>query len=73
MSTCPVTALKHLFTIDPQSPNSPLFSQTSGAPLSHNEFIATLKSCLTVLSFDASLFSGHSFHCGAASAAAAVG
>ncbi|KAF9462628.1 hypothetical protein BDZ94DRAFT_1142543, partial [Collybia nuda] len=41
-------------------------------PLTHSTFISTLKHCLTLLGFDASLFSGHSFQHGAASAAAAV-
>ncbi|PPR00185.1 hypothetical protein CVT26_009053 [Gymnopilus dilepis] len=72
-STCPVTALKRLCTINPQPTDAPLFADPSGAPLSRNSFISLLKSRLTALGFDASLFAGHSFRHGAASAAAAVG
>ncbi|KAG7444088.1 uncharacterized protein BT62DRAFT_873964, partial [Guyanagaster necrorhizus] len=36
-------------------------------------FIQTLKTCLTVLGIDLLKFSGHSFHCSAASSAAITG
>jgi hypothetical protein len=72
-STCAVSALKHLFTIDPQSLDTPLFSEPDGSPLTRTTFISTLKQRLTSLGIDASQFAGHSFRRGAASAAAAVG
>ncbi|KAF8220241.1 hypothetical protein L208DRAFT_1056840, partial [Tricholoma matsutake] len=74
--TCAVSALQHLFIVDPQPLNAPLFSDIDGSPLSPltcTIFVSTLKQCLTSLSIDVSQFAGHSFHWGAASAAAAVG
>lgn len=72
-TTCPVDALKHLFTVDPQPLDQPLFSDSDGSALTRVYFVATLKRRLSTLGFDASLFAGHSFRRGAASAAAAVG
>lgn len=72
-TTCAVSALQHLFTIDPQPLDTPLFSDPDGSPLSRTTFVSTLKSRLTSLGIDASNFAGHSFRRGAASAAAAVG
>ena len=72
-STCPVSALKHLFCINPQPASSPLFSGPDDAPLSCSTFISTLKTCLLATSLNSLLYSGHSFRCGAASATASVG
>lgn len=60
-TTCAVAALQHLFQLDPQQASSPLFLDSSGAPLSRNSFIGTLKSRLLRLGLDSSTFSGHSF------------
>src|SRR5882672_11434002 len=71
--TCAVNALKNLFEYVPCPPEAPLFSQDGDGPLSRGKFIAQVKSNLACTGFDASKFSGHSFHRGAASAAAVVG
>ena len=73
-STCPVEALKFLFTDHPLPLNSPLFSGlTSDSPLTYNLFVSTLKERLTAAGVDPTGFVGHSFRRGAATAAAAVG
>jgi hypothetical protein len=72
-TTCAVSALQHLFAINPQPLNAPLFSDADSSPLSRTIFISTLKQCLASLSINVSNFLGHSFRRGAASAAAAVG
>ncbi|KAF5384159.1 hypothetical protein D9615_003180 [Tricholomella constricta] len=72
-TTCAVSALHHLFTSNPQPLDAPLFSNPDGSPLTRADFVSTLKQRLTSLGINASLYSGHSFRRGAASAAAAVG
>ena len=64
--TCPVAALKHLFTVNPQPATSPLFADASGSALTRDRFITTLKLRLAGLGFDSSKYSGHSFRRGAA-------
>ncbi|KAF8225335.1 hypothetical protein L208DRAFT_1035688, partial [Tricholoma matsutake] len=71
--TCAVSALQHLFIVDPQPLNAPLFSDIDGSPLTCTIFVSILKQRLTSLGIDTSQFGGHSFCQGAASAAAAVG
>ena len=71
--TCAVYALKNLFQYDPRPPESPLFAQDDGLPLSRGHFIAKVRSGLMAAGLDASKFSGHSFRRGAASSAAAAG
>src|SRR5882724_3076389 len=71
--TCAVAALKSLFEYIEHPPESPLFTQDDGTLLARNSFISLLRSSLTRAGFDASKFSGHSFHRGAVSSAAAVG
>ena len=44
----------------------PLFMMDNGEPLSCVVFVSTLKNILTLANFDATKFSGHSFHSGAA-------
>jgi hypothetical protein len=68
-STCAVTALKQLFAANPQPPTAPLFSDPDGS-LSPTQFISTLKSRLTSIGLDPSLYSGHSFRSGVAAAVA---
>ena len=72
-ATCAVSALRRLFQLFPESPNTPPFNNKDGSALTQSSFISTLKSRLAIIGLDQSLYSGHSFHCGAASAAAAVG
>lgn len=72
-TTCAVSALQKLFQLFPESPNAPLFDNEGGSALTRSSFISTLKSRLATIGLDPSLYSGHSFRHGAASAAAAVG
>ena len=73
-STGPVAAaLKRLYQVHPQPATSPLFSNPDGSSLSRSIFISTLKARLLAIGLDSSLYSGHSFRRGAASAAATVG
>lgn len=72
-TTCPVSALRHLFILDPKEPTAPLFSDKLGAPLRRKSFIATLKSRLAQINLDESKYSGHSFRRGAATSAACIG
>ncbi|KNZ82014.1 hypothetical protein J132_08902 [Termitomyces sp. J132] len=62
-----------MFTVDPKPHDSPLFANPDGSPLTRDVFVSTLKQRLLECSFDLSGFSGHSFHRGVATAAAAVG
>ncbi|KNZ77240.1 Integrase/recombinase xerD like protein [Termitomyces sp. J132] len=71
--TCPVSALHNLFLVDQKPHNAPLFTNPDGSPLSRDVFISKLKQRLLDCNVDPSRFSGHSFHRGAATAAAAVG
>ncbi|KAF8226666.1 hypothetical protein L208DRAFT_1151370, partial [Tricholoma matsutake] len=71
-TTCAVSTLQHLFIVDPQPLNAPLFSDIDGSPLTCTIFVSTLKQHLTSLGINMSQFAGHSFCQGAASAAAAV-
>jgi len=71
--TCAVAALKSLFEHIEQPLESPLFLQDNSSPMSHSFFISQVKAGLARAGLDTSKFSGHSFCCGAASLAAAVG
>ena len=71
--TCTVAALKALSEYVQQPPESPLFIQADGTPLSCGVFISQLKSSLMRAGYDVAKFSGHSFHHGTASSATAVG
>jgi len=68
-----VAALQSLFRHRYKPPESALFMQDDGSPLSRSNFLSRIKLSLTNAGFDASQFSGHSFRWGAASSAAAVG
>lgn len=72
-STCPVSALLHLFTVDPRPLNSPLFITSDHNPLTRSRFIARLHKALLDAGLQPHGYSGHSFRRGAASAAAAAG
>ena len=71
--TCAVSALKALFEFMEQLPESPLFVQDDSTPMSWSFFLTWVRAALTRAGFEASKYSGHSFFCGAASSAAAVG
>ena len=58
--------------MQPSTPG-PLFIFADGAPLSCGMLVAALTEALTLAGFDSSQYSGHSFHIGAATAAARVG
>ena len=51
----------------------PLFTFADGRPLTRNRFVAALRSALRECGIDPSLYAGHSFRIGAATAAAAWG
>jgi hypothetical protein len=72
-STCPVRTMGHLFAIHPLPPTAPLFAKADSSPLHRAEFIRTLKAHITAIGLDQSGYSGHSFRCGAAMAAAIAG
>ena len=72
--TCPVTALKNLFSETPnRSPNAPLFENPDGKPLSYNFFVDTIRVALESAGLNPKAYAGHSFRRGAASEAAAAG
>jgi hypothetical protein len=72
-STCPVTSLKELYTLDPRPPESPLFVGDDGLPLLRADLIRRLRNDLSSLGFNASQYAGHSFRRGGASSATAAG
>lgn len=67
--TCPVLALRRLFTKDTQSPSSPLFRLSSGA-FSRFSVVSALKKKIAGLGLVEAEYSGHSFRNGAAQHAA---
>ena len=70
---CPVTALKNLFTCDPQPPTAPLF-QLDGGLCDSTTFIALLRERLHDIGDPRTdYYSGHSFRQGAAQHAADYG
>ena len=75
---CPVTALKSLFNIGMNIPNSaPLFSypvtNNNYAVLTHNSFVNMLRSVLTACNIPPAKYSGHSFGRGGATFAFTCG
>lgn len=73
-STCPVAALKRVWLENPnRSPTAPLFEDPDGKALSYTHFIASIRTALELAGYNPSLYAGHSFRRGAASAAAAAG
>lgn len=72
--TCPVAALKRLYTEFPdRAPTSSLFENPDGKPLSYSHFVASIRTALESAGLNPKLYAGHSFRRGAASAAAAAG
>lgn len=59
-STCPVTALRSLFTHNPQPPHAPLFA-FNNASFSRQYVIDKLRARLLFIGVSATGFSGHSF------------
>lgn len=51
------------------SPQSPLFVNQNGGPLTRVEFISAFKHVLTCIGCNADVYNGHSFHIGAATTA----
>ena len=66
---CPVAPLLGYLAIRPPTPG-PLFLLKSGHPLSRSFLVASLRSALSSFDIDVSRYNGHSFHIGAATAAA---
>ncbi|XP_061170025.1 uncharacterized protein LOC133179252 [Saccostrea echinata] len=54
-------------------PNSPLFVDSDGSPLSRNQFISYIRHVMAVLGYDDAKYCGHSFRIGAATSAAEAG
>jgi integrase len=71
--SCPVTAVKRLFTELPRAGNAPLFEGLDGKPLHYKTFVAGIRSSLEAAGINPKGFAGHSFRRGAASEAAAAG
>ncbi|KAF7368055.1 Integrase/recombinase xerD [Mycena sanguinolenta] len=71
--SCPVSAIKHLFTELPRAGNAPLFEGVDGKPLHYKAFVAGIRDSLTAAGIDPSGFAGHSLRRGAATEAAAAG
>ncbi|KNZ71542.1 Integrase/recombinase xerD like protein, partial [Termitomyces sp. J132] len=71
--TCPVAALKAMFTELPREHDAPLFEQPDGKPLSYSYFVRSIRDALALASLNPNAFAGHSFRRGAASEAAATG
>ncbi len=65
-STCPVTALRELFMLDPQPGNAPLFSLANGAAFARNPVIEILRQRVQSQGIPHQAYSGHSFRKGAA-------
>ncbi|KAK6987608.1 DNA breaking-rejoining enzyme [Favolaschia claudopus] len=71
--SCPVAALKRLFTELPRVSNAPLFEGVDGKPLHYKAFVAGIRTSLAAAGIDPSGYAGHSFRRGAATEAAAAG
>ncbi len=69
---CPVASVLAYLAIRRNSPG-PLFGMSNGSPLTRSVLMTTVREALTSQGIDTSLFTGHSFILGAATAAAAAG
>ena len=69
---CPVSALLAYLALRPRTPG-PLFLLQSGQPLSKESLLAPIRQALSSCGLEVSLFNGHSFRIGAATAAANAG
>lgn len=72
-STCPVAALKAMYNELPWVDNAPLFEQPNSNALSYTSFVTAIRDTLSLAGISPAPFAGHSFRCGATSAAAAAG
>ncbi|KAG5715289.1 Integrase/recombinase xerD like protein [Termitomyces sp. T112] len=59
--SCPIAALKALFTELPQEDDAPLFEQPDGKALSYTDFVKSIREALSMAGFNPSLYAGHSF------------
>ena len=71
-TVCPVVAVLSYLAVRRGS-DGPLFIHANGLPLTRDQFVSEVKKALQKAQIDSSLYSGHSFRIGAASAAAAAG
>ncbi|KAF7331350.1 CxC2 domain-containing protein [Mycena kentingensis (nom. inval.)] len=71
--SCPVAALKRLWSDVPRDGSAALFEGLDGKPLKYGTFVSGLRDALIRAGYDPTLFAGHSFRRGAASEAAAAG
>lgn len=71
--SCPVTAMQNLFQQYQRPPNAPLFEIAPDCPLTRAIFVSSIRGALSRAGYDCSLFAGHSFRRGGASAAAQAG
>ncbi|KNZ72405.1 hypothetical protein J132_03371 [Termitomyces sp. J132] len=62
-----------MFTKSPRDGSVPLFEQPDGKALAYTYFVNAICNALSHAGFSPSLYAGHSFQCGTASAAAAAG
>lgn len=69
---CPVVGLLAYLAVRGGDPG-PLFRQRNGKPLTKTWFIEEVRQTLSTLGYRPDLYAGHSFHIGAATAAAASG
>ena len=72
MSLCPVVAVLSYLAVRSGS-DGPLLIHADGLPLTRDQFVTKVKRALQAAQIDSTLYSGHSFRIGAASAAAAAG
>ena len=69
---CPVTAVICYLAVRPAGRGS-LFMYSNGTPLLRQGLVSEVRQALSSVGIDASSYAGHSFHVGAATAAARVG
>ena len=66
MSLCPVVAVLSYLAVRSGS-DGPLLIHADGLPLTRDQFVTKVKRALQAAQIDSALYSGHSFHIGAAS------
>ncbi|KAF7366908.1 Integrase/recombinase xerD [Mycena sanguinolenta] len=71
--SCPITAVKQMYSELPRAGNAPLFEGVDSKPLHYRAFVSGIRDSLTAAGIDASAFAGHSLRRGAATEAAAAG
>ena len=70
---CPVSALLAFLAVRPPSPRGPLFRFQDGTTLCRDRLVEEVRKTLRSQGLDPSLYNGHSFRIGTATAAAAAG